>query len=540
MPIEQAAPSYERLRIEVRARGGDLNESKGHVFSRNHTRTELIAAGLPACMVDRGASGMRNLGGVIGTPALCEAYVANVFANATTLIRAALEMPGAQERTCVIFGALAAKPTFLVGVVPMMEYPGIAAAWDGLLRVSLQRAMPPFTLTERAWRVARLPLSEGGLGVRALIDYADAAFVATHISVMALVRSHCPRAAPLFQNPSLLAQPGDYAVMAARARIVMRAPDAGAIIDAYFAAPVLDMSIQDKLTRRIAAHELVLLRSTMSPREAASNMSHGGDCLWFGALPSSNALTFSNDDFCFALTDRLLVLFTPDFESTFCMHCQKTVDANGYHHVLCFMDGNPDRCMVSDALRDVVACMLRAAKHRNVSIEPRISEDSLHRGDVSSGSHDAGNRIVLDIVTVAPYKEGTVNLAAHIPGIAAKTAEDEKDAKHGPAVRAQGDVFIPLAWEVCGHWGDLAAAFFKKVALQATSTTGEAAAFEIYWTRRLSVVGRKMMASLMRRRLATARRSAPVDPRFLNADPLAHSLLFHHTLVTDARADPAA
>ena len=59
--------------------------------------------------------------------------------------------------------------------------------------------------------------------------------------------------------------------MAARARIVMRAPDAGAIIDAYFAAPVLDMSIQDKLTRRIAAHELVLLRLMMPPREAPSN-----------------------------------------------------------------------------------------------------------------------------------------------------------------------------------------------------------------------------------------------------------------------------
>ena len=88
--------------------------------------------------------------------------------------------------------------------------------------------------------------------------------------------------------------------MAARARIVMRAPDARAIIDAYFATPILDMSIQDKLTRRIAAHELVVLRSAMSPREAASNMSHGGGCLWlnwFGALPPSNALTFSNDDF---------------------------------------------------------------------------------------------------------------------------------------------------------------------------------------------------------------------------------------------------
>ena len=158
-------------------------------------------------------------------------------------------------------------------------------------------------------------------------------------------------------------------------------------------------------------------------------MSRGGDCPWFGALPSSSAPTFSNDDFCFALTDRLLLLFTPDFESTFCMHCQKFVDVNGYHHVLCFMNDNPGGCMVSDAIRDVVACMLRAAKHRSVSIDPRISEDFSHRGDVSSGSHDAGKRLVLDIATVTPYNEGTVDLAVHIPGVAAKTAEDEKDTE---------------------------------------------------------------------------------------------------------------
>ena len=46
----------------------------------------------------------------------------------------------------------------------------------------------------------------------------------------------------------------------------------------------------------------------------------------------------------------------------------------------------------------------------------------------------------------------------------ANTAEGKKGANHGPAVRDQDGAFIPLAWEVRGHWGDLAAAFFKKVA----------------------------------------------------------------------------
>ena len=141
--------------------------------------------------------------------------------------------------------------------------------------------MPPSALTERAWHIARLSLSEDRLSVRALIDYADAAFAASHISVMAVVRSHSPRATPLFQNPPLLAQPGDHAAMAAHARIVMRTLIAGAITDAYLDTPVLNMPIQGKLTRCIAVHEFALLRSVMPPREAASNVSRGDGCLVF-------------------------------------------------------------------------------------------------------------------------------------------------------------------------------------------------------------------------------------------------------------------
>ena len=60
---------------------------------------------------------------------------------------------------------------------------------------------------------------------------------------MMLVRSHCPRAARMFQDPALIVQPCDRAVMDARARILLRAPDTANMIGAYFAFPVLDMSI---------------------------------------------------------------------------------------------------------------------------------------------------------------------------------------------------------------------------------------------------------------------------------------------------------
>ena len=63
-------------------------------------------------------------------------------------------------------------------------------------------------LTESAWRIARLSFCFGGLGVRAIADYADAAFVTAHINVMY------------------------RAVMEARARILLRTPDAADVVDA--------------------------------------------------------------------------------------------------------------------------------------------------------------------------------------------------------------------------------------------------------------------------------------------------------------------
>ena len=101
-------------------------------------------------MVDRGANGMRNLGGVIGTPALKEACVAPRLSGMSLLVNAALEISDAQERTCIIFGALASKQIFPASVLPLMEFPGLAGAWDTGLRFAVQRAIPAFVLTERA------------------------------------------------------------------------------------------------------------------------------------------------------------------------------------------------------------------------------------------------------------------------------------------------------------------------------------------------------------------------------------------------------
>ena len=60
--------------------------------------------------------------------------------------------------------------------MPLGDYGDFVERWDGGLRAALQSVVSGVPITDRA--IACLPTALGGLGLPALADYADAAFVA--------------------------------------------------------------------------------------------------------------------------------------------------------------------------------------------------------------------------------------------------------------------------------------------------------------------------------------------------------------------------
>ena len=153
----------------VRDRGGDLKETKCSVYAPGFSTDELLRAGVPHSMVVRGQDGLRNLGGVIGDLTFKHAYVVNKFDVAILLVDRAMGLNNLQERSRVIFGALAAQLFFLAGVVPLQEYPEQILRWDIKLREALQSVIPNFLITEAVWSLALLPTELGGLGIRCLV-----------------------------------------------------------------------------------------------------------------------------------------------------------------------------------------------------------------------------------------------------------------------------------------------------------------------------------------------------------------------------------
>ena len=68
-------------------------------------------------------------------------------------------------------------PSYLARIMPPGSYTLLTEAWDlnlRLLRCMLQPVVTGGFVDERAWAIACLSVSLGGLGVPALADFADA------------------------------------------------------------------------------------------------------------------------------------------------------------------------------------------------------------------------------------------------------------------------------------------------------------------------------------------------------------------------------
>ena len=92
-----------------------------------------------------------------------------------------LSMPVCQERLRVVLGSVALKPSYLARITSLGDYSDLVERWDNGLKEVLQSVMPGMPISDRAWMIACLPTALGGLGVLALADFADAAFVASFL-----------------------------------------------------------------------------------------------------------------------------------------------------------------------------------------------------------------------------------------------------------------------------------------------------------------------------------------------------------------------
>ena len=197
--------------------------------------------------------------------------------------------------------------------------PDLVRTWDDALRGVLQSCTRG-AVTERAFELACLPVSDGGLGIPRLGDRADAVHVATHANAMALLPTVCPKTAGLFEDPTVSGNSWDMPVAAAWARVLAVAPSASTVLD--FSSPMADTSLQRRLVHLVTRRRVGMLRQSLTPEQRASMTSHGGDgYCWFGATPTHTHYSFTNDSFSTSIELRLAISYPGMLSDAPCRRC---------------------------------------------------------------------------------------------------------------------------------------------------------------------------------------------------------------------------
>jgi hypothetical protein len=475
----------------------------------------LIEAGFDEAVVEKGKNGLVLLGGAIGNFAYRQAHVELFLNEGLQRMTSALSMPRYQERHRLVFGSVGLKPSFLARIMALGEFEELIAKWDGGLRNVLQSVVPGGTVTDQAWAIACLPTSLGGLGVPALHDCADAAFVSSRLSAAARSASVYPRSEGLF-----LFEAGselDGSLEAALARLVERAPIIASFVDLN--VPNFDRRLQTRIVHELHQAALLRIRSGLSPRENARLLSQSGESgCWSTITPTHPDLVISNSNFSTSIGERICIPFHATFgvsaERTLLCPCGTVFDS--FHALNCRADGNPERTIIHDVVKLGVAAMMAGAGVRSVRIEPSASDTNNKRADLEAVIN--GSKVWLDVVTVSTARACDGSLAAHIPGAAGLAAERAKSAAYVPLVAAHGSAvaFIPLAYELDGRWGDMAMDFFRVLSRLRGDCASEHAAWLASWHKLLASRIRNAVASALDSRLKKAVAAAPPNSNSYN------------------------
>jgi hypothetical protein len=368
--------------------------------------------------------------------------------------------------------------------------------------------VPCGTVTDLAWAIARLPTALGGLGVPALCDCADAAFVASYLSAAARSTSVYPRAEGLFLYEA--GSERDGPVEAALARLVERAPIIASFVD--LCVPNFDRRLQSRIVGELHNAALMQIRSELSVQENARLLSQSGESgCWSTITPTHHDLVMSNSNFSTSIGERLCISQNARLGVSAArpLLCQCGTVFDSFHALNCRADGNPERTIIHDVIKLGVAAMMAGAGIRNVRIEPSASDTNNKRADLEAEIN--GSKVWLDVVTVSTARVSDGALAAYIPGAAGLGAERAKIAAYVSLVADFGSAvsFIPLAYELDGRWGDMAMDFFRMLSRLRGDSASEHAAWLASWHKILASRIRNAVASALDSRLKKAVAAAP-------------------------------
>ena len=332
--------------------------------------------------------------------------------------------------------------------------------FDSNTREALSRILgtPP---TDLQWQQAKLPVSQGGVGLRAAEDHGPAAYSTSFLAAQ-------PLAKDLLQTPE---EERDIILPQALLQLLSFKQGEDATTESLegvtqkMASYTIDLHnrnlLTDHYTRVEEEREMARLASVALP--------HAGD--WLNVVPSpALCLHLRPLEFVMSLKYRLgMALYTRAGQ---CPACNSHSDELGDHAMCCGSKG--ERIARHNNLRDLLHQTAVSAALAPTKEGRFLLPDTERRpADIFIPHWTAGRDTALDVTVVNPLQQATVSGASTTPGFALTYAYNIKMRKSDEECRKQGITFLPLAAESLGGWHEVAVEQIKKLAAALSRQTGQ-------------------------------------------------------------------
>ena len=363
--------------------------------------------------------------------------------------------------------------------------------FDSIVRETLTRILGS-PVDDCQWNQSQMPVSKSGLGLRAALDHAPAAYISSILSsqdlkqqILNMTEEECPATISNDLLGYLSSKMGEEATTIS----------------------LMGVS-QSEISLKIDLNNLQLLTNHITElgstrdiaRLASLGLPHSGDFL--NVVPSpALGLHLRPTEFIMSVKYRLgCDVFSTTGKCTACPHLS---DAKGDHAISCGYEG--ERIARHNHLRDALhsacaqACLGPIKEGRFL-----LPGSDARPADVLIPHWTKGKDTALDITVVNPLQAALVNQAATIPGHALTYAHNRKMAQAGEECRREGLVFIPMAMETLGGWHDSTVSQVKKVGSALARQTGQEESEAIkHLAQRLSVLLAKANSALLLNRIPT-------------------------------------
>ena len=395
------------------------------------------------------------------------------------------------------------KLSFLLRCVDASDHVGLLQDFDRITREGLTRILG-LPIGDLTWQQAKLPVSMGGLGLRAAEDQAPAAYAASILSSQLLLQDLVgPRGPP---RPAV-ALPGVDVDLEPKPTLSPRllANLSAAQGEEATAADLAGMT-QKQMSVKIDLHQQQLLVQQVDQqgedreraRLASLSLRHAGD--WLNTPPlSALGLHLRAAEFVLAVKYRLgLPVFNTE---GLCPACLRPSDTLGDHALCCGTGG--ERISRHNNLRDALFNTAVAAGLGPVREERfLLPGDDRRPADVLVPHWSGGRDAAMDVTVVTPLQTATMPAAATTPGHALTYAYDRKMQGAAADCRRQGLVFFPLVAETFGGWHGVAEEQVKKLGSALARHTGqvEGEAISHIWAR-LGILLQRGNAALLGNRV---------------------------------------